>query len=563
MCACRSRTEAAGAFKVDLPLKIDETIEVDAGRRTLNHWKIALQGDATPVIKFKDAPAATDKDALSLHYIAGDDYGIARAELQIEPAQRIPMRAAEAADSIMPPSPMIVALTVPPSKARSVDAHEYVDLTASPWAGREVKLTLRATDDAGQTGVSQTLAFTLPERHFKDPLARALIEQRKLLVEAPNANRDHIRRALDALTIAPERFMPDTVVYLGLRSAYYRLGEGIDRETVQSVYDLMWKLALHIEDGDLTIAQNDLRDAQKRLSEALGRNAPDEEIQQLMAELKRALGRYIQALAEAARNAVARGEEVPGVTPDGQVLTAQDLANMMQAIENMAQTGARNEARQLLSQLQSILENLQVGGGQGGMSQQESAMSDALKGLQQIIEDQRGVLDETYRKSGQGSGPRPKDRSMKTLSRDQAELAERLSQLGKGLSGAMPKGADPLKDAGKSMGEAEDQLSANRAANAVDPEKQAIDQLQQGMKGIAQALAQSMSGRMAGGKPGGQGRDPLGRGMGSLDEEGVKVPNQMAQQRARKILEELQKRASDPNRRQKELEYLDRLLKQF
>ncbi len=29
--------------------------------------------------------------------------------------------------------------------------------------------------------------------------------------------------ALDALTIAPERFMPETNVYLGLRSIYWQL----------------------------------------------------------------------------------------------------------------------------------------------------------------------------------------------------------------------------------------------------------------------------------------------------------------------------------------------------
>lgn len=558
------KAESAEAFKIEVPLKIDETVEVDAGRRTLDQWRIAVLADAPPTIRLKEPPTVTDKDAIALHYLATDDYAVASAEMHIEPVERIPMRAAEAGVSIMPSAPLVVALNLPPAKSKSVDSREFADLTASPWAGREVKVSLRASDDVGQSGDSPTITFKLPERKFKDPLARSLIEQRRLLAEAPRANRDRVQRALDALALAPERFTPDAVTYLGLRSAFFRLGEGLDREAVQSVYDLLWNIALHIEDGDLTLAESDLRDAQKRLVEALGRNAPDEEVQQLMGDLKRALDRYLQALSEEARKALARGETIPGVNPNGEVMTTQDLANMMNAIENMTQTGARAQARQLLSQLQSILENLQVGGGSAKMSQQEATMSDALKQLQQIVEDQRGILDETYRKSGEGGGPRPKDRPAKTLSRDQAELAERLSQLGKGLSQAMPKGLDPLKDAGKSMGEAEDELAANRPGSAVPPEQKAIEALQQGMQGLAQALAQSMGNRMAGASGDSKNRDPLGRhGAGALDQDGVKLPDEMAQQRARKILEELQRRASNPGRQQKELEYLDRLLKRF
>jgi uncharacterized phage infection (PIP) family protein YhgE len=335
----------------------------------------------------------------------------------------------------------------------------------------------------------------------------------------------------------------------------------LNSQTVQSVYDLLWQMALHIEDGDLSLAEVALRDAQKRLAEVLAGNAPDAEIQSAMSDLKRALARYLQALSEAARKAQARGETPPGVGPNGEVLTAEDLSDMLKAIENMSQTGARGEARQLLSQLQSLLENLQIGG--GGMSQQESTMSQGLDQLSKIVEDQRSLLDETYRKSGIGGGPRPKDRSVNALARDQAELGERLDQLKKGLAQAAPKGLEPLNKAGKSMGDAVDALSANKSEEAVAPETRAIEALQQGMQNLAQALSQSMGGRMA--NEGSNGRDPLGRrnGPGAMDQDGVKVPSEMALQRARKILEELQKRASDPTRQQKELEYLDRLLKRF
>jgi hypothetical protein len=43
----------------------------------------------------------------------------------------------------------------------------------------------------------------------------------------------------------------------------------------------------------------------------------------------------------------------------------------------------------------------------------------------------------------------------------------------------------------------------------------------------------------------------------------VKLPDQSDLARAREILEELRRRAGEANRAQQELEYIDRLLKQF
>jgi hypothetical protein len=47
------------------------------------------------------------------------------------------------------------------------------------------------------------------------------------------------------------------------------------------------------------------------------------------------------------------------------------------------------------------------------------------------------------------------------------------------------------------------------------------------------------------------------------DNDSVKVPGEIDVQRARRILEELRRRFADPARPQIELEYLERLLKDF
>jgi hypothetical protein len=192
-------------------------------------------------------------------------------------------------------------------------------------------------------------------------------------------------------------------------------------------------------------------------------------------------------------------------------------------------------------------------------------MSQALKDLERIATDQRSLLDETYRRSGGAAAPGNSDRSTQALARDQAELREDLAKLRAKLGANMPTGLEAFERAGDAMGEAQDALGAGKAGDAVPPETRAIEELQRGMQGLAQALAQSLGARMAVGSTQG-GRDPLGRrrgAMGAISDDGVKVPEEMQLQRARRIQEEIQRRASDPNRERKELDYLDRLLKRF
>jgi len=62
-----------------------------------------------------------------------------------------------------------------------------------------------------------------------------------------------------------------------------------------------------------------------------------------------------------------------------------------------------------------------------------------------------------------------------------------------------------------------------------------------------------------------EGRDPLGRynhGSGA-DNGDVAVPEERERQRAQAIQEELRRRGAERSRPQEELEYIDRLLKQF
>ena len=111
------------------------------------------------------------------------------------------------------------------------------------------------------------------------------------------------------------------------------------------------------------------------------------------------------------------------------------------------------------------------------------------------------------------------------------------------------------------------------ADGAVDSQGRALEALRRGAQSLAQPMQQGQGQGPGPGQPGrnGQARanndtDPLGRplrGRDYGDDVTVKVPGEIDVQRARRILEELRRRFADPLRPQLELDYIERLLKDF
>jgi len=92
--------------------------------------------------------------------------------------------------------------------------------------------------------------------------------------------------ALDALTLAPERFNMESKVYLGLRSIFSQLAHAKSDDQLREVVTRLWDMAVDLEDGNLSDAQLALRNAEDALRQALERGASDEEIKRLTDELR-------------------------------------------------------------------------------------------------------------------------------------------------------------------------------------------------------------------------------------------------------------------------------------
>jgi uncharacterized protein (TIGR02302 family) len=551
-------------------------------------WKFTAIPDQPPTISLIRDPERQARGSLRLDYKVEDDYGVVGAQATFK------RKADPDEDGAEPAHPLFaaptIALTLPQPRTRQGEAQTIHDLTEHPWAGAEVTMTLTARDEAGNEGHSEPHDFELPQRFFSKPVARALIEQRRILALDAN-QKPLVLTALDALTIAPEQFTPEAGVYLGLRSIYYDLNGAKTDDALREVVARMWQMAVQIEDGNMSDAERALRQAQDALRDALERNAGDEEIKKLTDELRAALDKFLQALAEQMRKSPQQLSRP--LDQNTRTLTQQDLKSMIDRLENMARLGNKDAARQLLDQLQSMLENLQTAqqGEEGDLGDAE--VNSALDELGDMIRKQQQLRDKTYKEGQDTRRDRDRRKGQKQfgdLQQDQQALRDRLNKLldqlrqkglgnpqqgqkGQGKNGEGESSEDQLGSAGEAMGEAEGQLGEGDAESATDSQGRALDALRKGAQGLAQQMQQNGIGMGRGpGQPGRNGRmradqntDPLGRPMRGreFDDATVKVPGEIDAQRARRILEELRKRYGESFRPQLELDYIERLLKDF
>ncbi|HJY18706.1 MAG TPA: TIGR02302 family protein, partial [Xanthobacteraceae bacterium] len=288
-------------------------------------WPFNAIPDNPPTIALTKDPQAQNRGSLLLSYRLEDDYGVTAAEATFARKDDAAAAPAPGAKPKEEPRPLYgppqFPLVLPQARTKSGVGQTIKDLTDHPWAGAEVTMTLIAHDEGGNVGKSDPVTFQLPQRVFIKPLARALIEQRRDLAMDANA-RPQVITALDALAIAPEKFTPDAGVYLGLRSIFWSLVRAKSDDELRDVVTRLWQMAVDIEDGNMSDAQDALRNAENALQQALARGAGDDEIKQLMDKLREAMARYMQALAQQLKN---NQQLARPLDPNAQVMTQRDL----------------------------------------------------------------------------------------------------------------------------------------------------------------------------------------------------------------------------------------------
>ncbi|MES1201464.1 MAG: DUF4175 family protein [Pseudomonadota bacterium] len=590
---------------------------------TRGFWRMAPAPDLAPKAIFAAPISTLPQERATIAWSAQDDYGLTRMALRVRPVHP--------PEGLRNAAPQDVAFEAPAGEPKEAQGQSTLELAAHPYAGMEVQASVVAFDALGQAGESEPLRFTMPEKVFLQPLARAAIEIRKQVLwerrayqpgdaavhrtipvgdillgnqrievrdyeerpalrRAPPGTR-HAARLIDALTMAPEDgYFKDLAVFLGLREAHSQLEIANATADTDLAADTLWRTALRAEYGGAADARRTLEMAQRALQEALASGASQERIRQLMDALRQATNNYLQALVqEAVRQGRAQNRED---TEDQAQISSRDIDEMMRQIEQLNAQGRTQEAQALLQQLQQMLAHLdvdlqQAGQGQQGEQGQQSQdqAQQTMDQLMQTMGDERALRDQTQQQDQQsqdqqqdqqqsqqqqqgqggsggdqqgGVGGGPQD-----LAQRQAQIRDALGEVQQMAGASTGHGTPQLSQASEAMQRARDALQRGDMRAAQAAQDAALQALRDGADQLAAEL--HARGNSAPQQAGNGPRDPLGRllpGAGT-GEGNTRVPTQMDPARVRDIVNEIRRRAQDPNRPEAEREYLRRLLDRF
>ncbi|MCL2428697.1 MAG: TIGR02302 family protein [Alphaproteobacteria bacterium] len=615
------------SYQADLDLTAGGRLSVRRNGRILGAWDLAVLTNRAPAIAWAEPPGQAARSLQTrLPWEVSDEYGVVQLEAELRLKDR-------------PTAPaLVVSIPVPGGSTKSAKGASLQDLTAHVWAGLPVIARLIGHNAAGLVGRSDEAGFVLPERHFQHPLARALIGTRKLLSISPEERAGAVAE-LDRLLQQPDMAGGDYGAYLALADIYYRLVRDRAPQAVGEAQQMMWELALHLEEGGTERTARALQAAREAVRQALDRATehPNEanlsDLDQKLKELENAIREHMQAMLEQAQR---EGNETP-YNPDARHLDSHDLDRLAEAAREAARQGRMDEAQQKMAELERMLDQLRNARAEHGRDGRQNAEQrqrgrQQMGALEDMIARQGSLLDHAQQRAGQPSDPRagtrpgergaqpgqaqrggkqpgaqPGAQSGQADSSDadrrvqqalRRALGELMQQFGD-LAGQVPQS---LGEADQAMQEAGEALGQSQDESAGQAEQRAIEALQKGGREMGQQMARQFGsnpssgegddegefggltgmtlqgghsdrdGGFAGSLPGqrsrGDKRDPLGRQLGqgtagSDESDSVRVPEEMERQRTRVIQDELRRRGADRGRSQPELDYIDRLLKQF
>ncbi len=526
---------------------------------TQTTWEVTAIADQPPIVDLTSPIEADAMGEMSQPFAAFDDYGVTFGTATIT----LDLAAVDRRHGLTidpdPVAPLVLDLPMPFSGDRA-DFDDFLidNLSEHPLANLPVTMQLSVTDDAEQTGASQAEPMILPGRRFFQPFARAVIEQRRDLMWSKD-NVVRVNQILRAVSNRPEGLFSNETTYLRLRTIIRRLDNmvefGMTDEVQAEVIIALWDLAIQLEDGRLADARERLRRAQERLSEAMRNGASDEEIAELMQELREATDDYLRMLAEEAEPNDGTDQADNG--QDGEEMSMDELQALMDRIEELMQEGRMAEAQELMEQLNQMMENMRVTQGEGGDGppspgeQSMQDLTDTLREQEELSDDSFSDLQDQFNPSepgqepqsgqqgeegdqgqnpdgsegqqgqnsdqqgqegqqGQGQGVGEDGQSgqqrgdgvggegdERSLAQRQEALREELQRQRDGLPNLPGEAGEiarrSLERAEGAMEGAENALRDGDLAEAIDQQAEAMDALRNGMRELGQALAENQN----------------------------------------------------------------------
>ena len=395
-------------------------------------WALNVLPDTPPSLSVNSDMKADKRDRLSFTYSFEDDYGVEELSLK--------MRQLTDKSGLADKTGSVNIPLASGSVKRAEDAEAALDMTKHEWAGRKVAGRLVAKDGLGQTADSEEVFFTVPDKIFIEPLAKAIIEQRGLVIDGhkeytalppphpediaplydlyePEFRLDRapasIERAallIDVVTDKPVGLFQDPAIYMGLRNVHGRLRYAREQKDLRGIPEDLWAIAIRAEFGVLGTAFQEMQEAKQALQDGMARRAPQREIDTLFERYDEAVERYMEELR---RKAIEEGNiaDSEGGGQGGQ--NADEIEELLKAIEEANRIGDVEGARKALARLAELLENMEIqltrgGQGEGGDDSLPGEMSEetkeALEDLADLLGEQRELQDETRQAENEAEG---------------------------------------------------------------------------------------------------------------------------------------------------------------
>jgi uncharacterized protein (TIGR02302 family) len=516
-------------------------------------WDVVMLPDEAPIVELAGPVEVEASGEMAQPFRASDDHGVFAGEARIDLDLGAVDRRHGLAVDPDPREALVVDLPMPFSGDRADFEERLIDdFSQHPWANLPVTLTLTVEDAVGQSGSSTPETMRLPGRRFFQPVAKAVIEQRRDLLWS-KANASRVAMVLRAVSHRPDELFNNETSYLRLRVTLRRLEAemegGLSDAAQEEIAQALWDLAILLEDGSLADARERLERAQERLAEAMRNGASDEEIQELMDELRAAMDEYMRMLAENAEPGE-NGTDQPDSGEENLQISQSEIDALLDRIQELMEEGRMAEAQELMEQLNQMMENMRVTQGEGGDGPQtpgEQSMQDlaeTLRDQQQLNDDSFRELQERFNQGqpgqqgqqgqqpeGQQQGQQPGgedqpgqgqqgqqgqglgqgDNSQQGMTGEggqggeatgEGSLADRQNALRQGLNqlrNALPGlDGDAADRAGEALGRAEDAMEGAEdalregdMAEAIDRQSEAMDALRDGMRNLGEALAEN------------------------------------------------------------------------
>ncbi len=527
----------AGSYVLDAPLGAGGAVTLTSLFSTLGQWNVAAQADTAPDVKLT-AVETTPRAQIRLAYMANDDHGITRLAGIITPpagsAGTAPLR-----------------FDIP-----ATDTGGHVeDFSAHAWAGKAVTIAVEAEDGAGHVTTSAPLDVTLPVRSFTNQVAATLAEQRRLLLAKSPLK--PIISTLAGIANRPPLYRYDRTSFLALDIAAHRLLNNPPEADIASTADILWNVAVRLDDGGTPAAQDAARANLQELSRLLNDpKASDAQLHDAFSAAQAALQKYLQAFAMNLRQQMQQGGKVVVLPPEIARRFARniDINKMVRDMRSLGQDMSREDLQKLAARLNDTLAALAAGKMQP-MPEKQALALEQLQRLDAVVRAEQDIYDRTGRADAKAA---------RAMAKDQARLRQELKDISNKVASSLGKTPDSLAIADTSMQDAGTALGKGDAPAARIAAKAALDALQQGLDSAADQAAQGMpqavfSYNVAPGGDGGA-EDPLGR---NLDDADTKLPDAARRQRVQEIIDELRRRSNDPGRSPVERDYIDRLLEKF